>query len=135
MRRLRLSSISLTVLSLAALSNLVAQDTTRARPDTTRPATDTQPPPPPPAAASSPPFEFSGILFANYQYGGVKGNRATNRFELERAYLTFRATPGERFAVRVTADVYQQRDSTRDEYYRGWTLRAKYAYGQFDFVR
>jgi len=135
MRRLRSTSISLTVLSLSALSNLFAQDTTRARPDTARPAADTQPSPPPSAAESALPFEFSGILYANYQYGGVKGNRATNRFELERAYLTFRATPGEHFAVRITADVYQQRDTTRDEYYRGWTLRAKYAYGQFDFIR
>ena len=79
MRRLRSSSIWLTVLSLSALTNLFAQDTTRARPDTTRPPADTQPSPPPRAAAPSLPFEFSGILYANYQYGGVKGNRATNR--------------------------------------------------------
>lgn len=86
-------------------------------------------------AAAALPFEFSGILFANYQYGGVKGNRATNRFDVERAYLTFRATPGERFAIRVTTDLFQQRDTTRDQFYRGWTVRAKYAYGQYDFLR
>ena len=116
-------------------SNLIAQDTTRARPDTTKPAADTLPTAPPPAPAPSLPFEFSGILFANYQYGGVKGNRTTNRFDVERAYLTFRATPGEHFGIRITADVFQQRDTTRDSYYRGWTMRAKYAYGQFDFIR
>lgn len=124
-------------LAAVALSNtsLSAQDTTRARPDTARPAADTQPTPPPPAAAPSLPFEFSGILFANYQYGGLKGNRSVNRFDVERAYLTFRATPGEHFAVRITTDVFQQRDTTRDQYYRGWVIRAKYAYGQYDFIR
>ena len=124
-------------LAAVAVSNtsLSAQDTTRARPDTARPAADTQPTPPPPAAAPALPFEFSGIIYANYQYGGLKGNRSVNRFEIERAYLTFRATPGEHFSVRITTDLYQQRDTTRDQYYRGWAIRAKYAYGQYDFIR
>jgi hypothetical protein len=87
------------------------------------------------AQPASPPFEFSGVIFANYQYGGLKGNRSVNRFEMDRAYLTFRATPAEHFGVRVTTDVYQQRDTTRDAYYRGWAVRVKYAYGQYDFIR
>jgi hypothetical protein len=120
----------------ATASLLPAQDTTpAARPDTTKPAVDTQPAAPQPAPAPALPFEFSGILYANYQYGGAKGNRTVNRFDVERAYLTFRATPAEHFAIRVTADLYQQRDTTRDQYYRGWTIRAKYAYGQYDFIR
>src|SRR5690349_23544977 len=132
----RLSGLLLAaVTTTTLLSPLHAQDTTRTRPDTARPPADTQPTPPPPAAAPSLPFEFSGILFANYQYGGAKGNRAVNRFEAERAYLTFRATPGEHFAIRITTDLYQQRDTTRDQYYRGWAIRAKYAYGQYDFIR
>jgi hypothetical protein len=135
MRRPRSLSFSLIALLLSVPTTLVAQDTTRARPDTTKPPADTQPTPRAAAPAPSLPFEFSGVLYANYQYGGVKGNRSTNRFELERAYLTFRATPGEHFAVRITADVYQQRDTTRDQYYRGWSFRAKYAYGQYDFIR
>ena len=114
------------VLAVAAppLSLTHAQDTTRARPDSAKRAT-----------AATPPFEFSGIIFANYQYGGLKNNRSVNRFELERAYLTFRATPAQHFGVRITTDVYQQRDTTRDQYFRGWALRAKYAYGQYDFIR
>ena len=124
-RRSGFQSLAIPCFALALItSNLSAQDTTRTRPDTTKPA----PAPPPP-------FEFSGILFANYQYGGVKGNRTTNRFDIERAYLTFRATPGEHFGIRITADVFAQRDTTRDAYYRGWTFRAKYAYGQYDFIR
>lgn len=112
-----------------------AQDTTKsARPDTTHPAQGAKPAAPA-SSATSPPFEFSGVLFANFQYGGLKGNRTTNRFDVDRAYLTFRAKPGERFGVRVTTDVFQQRDTTRDEFYRGWAIRAKYAYGQYDFLR
>ena len=137
MRRLRGSIYSLLALTTAATPyfSLHAQDTTRTRPDTTKPAVDTQPAAPQPAPAPALPFEFSGILYANYQYGGNKGNRTVDRFDVDRAYLTFRATPGEHFAVRITADVYQQRDTTRDQYYRGWALRAKYAYGQYDFIR
>jgi len=128
--------------SIAALSSatvhplvLSAQDTTRTRPDTTKAVADTQPAAPQPAPAPALPFDFSGILYANYQYGGNKGNRTVDRFDVDRAYLNFRATPGEHFAIRITADVYQQRDTTRDQYYRGWALRAKYAYGQYDFIR
>src|SRR6476620_4158783 len=137
MRRLRglfFSMFALTATDLQA-SRLSAQDTTKARPDTTKTAVDTQPTPPQPAPAPALPFDFSGILYANYQYGGSKGNRSVDRFDVDRAYLTFRATPGEHFAVRITADVYQQRDTTRDQYYRGWAIRAKYAYGQYDFIR
>ena len=137
MRRLRWLLYSIAALSTATAHpfSLRAQDTTRARPDTTKPAVDTQPAAPQPAPAPALPFDFSGILYANYQYGGNKGNRTVDRFDVDRAYLTFRATPGEHFAVRITADVYQQRDTTRDQYYRGWALRAKYAYGQYDFIR
>ena len=75
------------------------------------------------------------MLYANYQYGGSKANRSTNRFDLERAYLNFRARPGDRDSIRVTADVFQQRDTTRDSYYRGWAYRVKYAFFQHDFLR
>jgi len=136
MRRLPELLSTLAAVATIALptSLLSAQDTTRARPDTVKPAADTQPAPQP-APAPALPFEFSGVLYANYQYGGVKGNRTVNRFDVERAYLNFRATPGEHFAIRVTTDVYQQRDTTRDQYYRGWAIRAKYAYGQYDYIR
>jgi hypothetical protein len=127
-------SVATLATTVTPFSVLSAQDTTRTRPDTTKAVADTQPAPQP-APAPSLPFEFSGIIYANYQYGGTKGNRGVNRFDAERAYLTFRATPGEHFAIRITADLYQQRDTTRDQYYRGWALRAKYAYAQYDFIR
>jgi len=135
MRRfwLTYSFVALTAVT-GPFSLLSAQDTTRARPDTTKAAPDTQPAPQP-APAPALPFEFSGVIYANYQYGGAKGNRGVNRFDVERAYLNFRASPGEHFAIRVTTDLYQQRDTTRDQYYRGWAIRAKYAYAQYDFIR
>ena len=131
-RRSSLLSTGLSIFLFAALTvNLRAQASPSATPDSTTrdspPSTAQQP--------ATPSLDFSGILFANYQYGGVKGNRSVNRFDLERAYLTFRATPGQHFGVRITADVYQQRDTTRDQYYRGWAARLKYAYGQYDFLR
>ena len=65
------------------------------------------------------------MLYLNYQYGGPRGSRSENRFDMERAYLNFRAASGTRDSVRVTLDVFQQRDASRDQYYRGWTMRVK----------
>lgn len=98
-----------------------------------------------PAAGQSPPaaamadttarrVELSGTLFTNYQYGGARGSRSNNRFELERAYLTARAKLSSTASVRITADVFQQRDDARDDFYGGWAFRAKYAYLQYDFA-
>jgi hypothetical protein len=109
---------------------MAAQDTTRVLPRDTAVARANASP-----RQTSPPLQFSGVIFANYQYGGPKGNRSLNRFDLDRAYLNFRVNPADRFAIRVTADVFQQRDTTRDGFYRGWTMRAKYAYGQYEFFR
>jgi hypothetical protein len=80
-------------------------------------------------------LDFSSVLFANFQYRGGRGAGAANRFDLERAYLTFRLPAGERANVRLTADVFQQTVTPDDAYYRGWTFRAKYAYLQYDFLR
>lgn len=105
-----------------------AQDTTKtSKPDSTSASTT------PPVVSF--PFEFSGVLFANLQKGGLKGSRAQNRFDVERAYLTFRTSAGEHASIRVTADVFQQRDTTSSAYYRGWAFRAKYAYAQYDYLR
>ena len=64
MRRLSgsLCSVATAMLIAVSPSLLIAQDPTRARPDTTKPAVDTQPTPPQPAPAPALPFEFSGIL-------------------------------------------------------------------------
>lgn len=90
--------------------------------------------PPAPQVAAPLPFSFSGVLYANYQYGGATGKRSLNRFDLDRAYLNLRTAAGGNDSVRVTLDVYQQKDTTRDGYYRGWTSRIKYAYVQHELV-
>ncbi|MDQ3675054.1 MAG: hypothetical protein M3365_11880, partial [Gemmatimonadota bacterium] len=53
----------------------------------------------------------------------------------ERAYLTFRVPAGDRASVRITADVFQQQAPGSDQFYRGWVVRAKYAYLQYDFIK
>ena len=100
-------------------------------------------PPSPPAgdtakqAAPAPPASiFSGVLYANFQYRGDEGPaKATNKFDLERAYLTFRVPAGDRASVRLTADVFQQTATGSDAFYRGWVVRAKYAFLQYDFLK
>lgn len=99
--------------------------------DTTKPA-----PPPPPAAAVSIPVDFSGVLYANFQYRGDAGPaKSTNKFDVERAYLTFRMPAGDRASIRITADVFQQTTPPNDVFYRGWVVRAKYAYLQYDYLK
>ncbi|MFL5640140.1 MAG: hypothetical protein ACJ78M_12265 [Gemmatimonadaceae bacterium] len=103
-----------------------------------QPAADTtKPAPPPPAPASvSIPLDFSGVLYANYQYRGDAGAaKSSNKFDLERAYLTFRMPAGERASIRITADVFQQQTAPNDAFYRGWVVRAKYAYLQYDLIK
>lgn len=102
----------------------------------------TTPPPAPkdtaPAQAKpapAPAIDFSGILFANYQYRGDRGPaKSANKFDLERAYLTFRMPAGDKASIRITTDVFQQTTSGSDAYYRGWTVRAKYAYLQYNYL-
>jgi len=102
-------------------------------------ATDTSPPPPPPKTepASAPtPMSFSGVIYANFQYRGDEGPaKSTNKFDVERAYLTFRTSADDRASVRITADVFQQTTTGSDAFYRGWVVRAKYAYLQYDLLK
>ena len=86
------------------------------------------------APKQTPPVDFSGIMFANYQYRGEDAAQSANKFDVERAYLTFRASAGKRASIRITTDIYQQSSSPNDSYYRGWSLRAKYAHLQYEYV-
>jgi len=101
-----------------------------------QPADTTKPAAPPPAASVSIPVDFSGVLYANFQYRGDAGAaKSTNKFDLERAYLTFRMPAGDRASIRITADVFQQATPPNDVFYRGWVVRAKYAYLQYDYLK
>ena len=107
------------------------------RPDSVQRA-DTTPrtqAPKPPEPAKTPQLDFSGILFANWNYRTDRAARAQNRFDLERAYLTFRMPAGDRASVRITGDVFQNTTAPGDAFYRGWAFRAKYAYLQYEALR
>jgi hypothetical protein len=101
-----------------------------------QPADTTKPAPPPPVASVSVPVDFSGLIYANFQYRGDAGTaQSTNKFDVERAYLTFRMPAGDRASIRITADVFQQTTPPNDAFYRGWVIRAKYAYLQYDYLK
>jgi len=101
--------------------------------DTTKPASAS--PPPTPATAAVP-VDFSGVIYANFQYRGDAGtSKSFNKFDVERAYLTFRMPAGDRASIRVTADVFQQQTTPNDSFYKGWVIRAKYAYLQYDLIK
>ncbi|HUF64704.1 MAG TPA: hypothetical protein VMM17_01895 [Gemmatimonadaceae bacterium] len=84
-----------------------------------------------PTPADTPRVSVSGIIFANYQYR-IHPAGGDNRFDLDRAYLTASGPLGNRVSFRVTTDVFQQQ---RDTVNRSWQVRAKYAYGQYDYSR
>lgn len=85
-----------------------------------------------------PPIDFSGVLFGNFSWRtddaarALTGGKPLDRFDVGRAYLTFRMAAGERGSVRVTTDIFNQTPST---YYNGWTVRLKYGYFQYDFTK
>lgn len=123
--RLSAALLAIALLPATARAQRPAADSARSADTTTRP----------PAPAPAPAVELSGVIYANYQYRGDAAAASANRFELERVYLTVRSTVGDRVSVRATADVFQQQSAPADAYYRGWTLRAKYAYLQYDLRR
>lgn len=80
-------------------------------PDTARPA---------PTPAPAPRLDFSGVMFANYQYRLDRGvTRGANKFDVERVYFTFKLPAGERASIRVTTDLFQQQSSGPDASTKG----------------
>ena len=98
------------------------------------PPADTTTPAAKPAAPAPPPIDFSGIFFAHYLYRGDAAAESANRFDVERAYLTFRVNAGKRTSLRITTDLFQQTATGSDAFYRGWVVRAKYAYLQYNYL-
>jgi hypothetical protein len=127
--RLAASGTVAVLLTSAALSTAGAQKT-----DTTA----TAPPAQPPAQPSPPALDFSGVVFGNYQIRtdsaakAQTGGKAPNKFDLERVYLTFRMPVGDRASIRATTDIFQ---NANGNYYNGWTVRLKYGYLQYDYLR
>ena len=96
-------------------------------------AQTTSPAPQPAPAPSPSPLNFSGVIFGSFNYQlpttpAQLAGQTDNQFILDRAYLTFRMPAGDRTSIRITTDVYQTTEGTPNAY----TIRAKYAYLQYD---
>lgn len=109
-----------TFLSLAVSSPTLAQ-------------TPTTPPTP-----ITPQLDFSGIVFGNFQWRTDSAAKATtggkpfDKFDIGRAYLTFRMPAGKHGSIRITTDIFQQSPST---YYSGWVVRLKYGWYQHELSK
>jgi hypothetical protein len=88
--------------------------------------------------ATRPAWDFSALVFGNFQMRTDSvaklgtGGKPSSRFDVGRAYLTFRAPAGDRASVRITTDVFQ---NTAGGYYAGWAIRLKYAILQYDLSK
>ena len=85
------------------------------------------------AAAAPTPLNFSGIIFGSYNFQQSTTPNPLNRqidnaFIVDRAYLTFKMPAGDHTSIRITTDLYQTSDANPNAY----TIRAKYAYLQYD---
>lgn len=86
-----------------------------------------------PAASAPVPPVISGQLFGSYNYQLPTGpaqfsNQTNNAFVIDRASVHFRVALADRLSARVTTDIYPSTETTPNAY----TLRAKYAYLQYD---
>jgi hypothetical protein len=124
--------VSSSIALLAALSVVTPVSAQTSAPG----AGGTQPTQPATAPAQAPAvtaLNFSGVIFGSFNYQMPTSpaplrNQANNAFVIDRAYLTFRMPAGDRTSIRITTDVFQSQDSSSNAY----TVRAKYAYLQYD---
>ena len=92
-----------------------------------------------PVKVVTPALDFSGVIYMNYRNASdsaakaPNGGQSANKFDVERVYLTFRMPAGEDGSIRVTTDVFNG-DQSATSYYKGWTVRLKYAYFQYAFL-
>src|SRR3569623_1997832 len=127
-----LVAVSLVATPLAAR----AQYTT----DTTKTDTAKSPDHPKPAPSATKPatpgLDFSAWIFGDYQYQtdeaakAANGGSAPNKFDIGRVYLTFKGPLGDRVSYRATTDIKQGGGT---DSYKGWFVRLKYAYLQYDY--
>jgi hypothetical protein len=89
-----------------------------------------------PTPPVTPQLDFSGVIYGNYKFQtdsaskAPLGQKAPNKFDIERVYLNFRMPAGDHGSIRVTTDVF---NNANGNYYNGWTARLKYAYFQYAF--
>jgi hypothetical protein len=82
--------------------------------------------------ASNSAVKFSGVLFAYYNYTtyGTDGNDFS-RVEVDRMYLTAKATISENTRLQFTSDVFRQTDATKNAFYGGLAVRVKFAFVEY----
>jgi len=123
--------ISRTTAAAMAAATLLAIAAAGAR------AQDTTTTPPPPKV-KTPSLDFSGVVFGNFDIEtddatrAANGGRATDKFDIERAYLTFKMPAGSRASVRVTTDI---KPGTSASGYQGWFVRLKYAFLEYNYLK
>jgi len=107
---------------------------------TTKPASPAPDPKPAPAAqaAPAPTYSFAAWVFGNYSWQTDSATKSTNggeskdKFDIQRAYLTFQGSVGNRTSFRVTTDIKQNANGA---VYNGWFVRLKYGYLQYNFIQ
>jgi hypothetical protein len=93
---------------------------------------------PPPPKVKTPSLDFSGVVFGNFDIEtddatkAANGGHSTNKFDIERAYLTFKMPAGSRASVRVTTDI---KPGTSASGYQGWFVRLKYGYLEYNYLK
>ena len=92
-----------------------------------------------PVKVVTPNLDFSGWVFGSFSMQtdsaakAANGGKAPNKFDVGRAYLTFKMPAGDRASVRVTTDIRQGQSAAGA--YQGWFARLKYAYLQYDYLK
>jgi hypothetical protein len=88
--------------------------------------------------APAPSIDVTAWVFGSYNVQtddaakAANGGKDPNKFDINRAYLTFRGPLGDRVSFRITTDI-KQGGATAD--YKGWFVRLKYAYLQYDWLK
>lgn len=129
--RTTLAALAAAFLMIPALAGAQQKDSTKKDP----------PPPPPQVKVRTPSLKFSGVVFGNFDIHtdsatkAANGGNSTNKFDIERAYLTFEMPAGDRASVRVTTDIHQGAASSSAGGYQGWMVRLKYAYFQYQWMK
>jgi hypothetical protein len=129
--------VSLVAVPRSAHAQYTTPDTTKS--DTAKSPDAPKPAPAPPAAKpATPGLDFSAWVFGDFQEQtddaakAANGGSRPNKFDIGRAYLTFRGPLGDRVSYRVTTDIKQ---GAGTDSYKGWFVRLKYAYGQYDYMK
>jgi hypothetical protein len=127
--------------ALVVVSLVAVPLTARAQystPDTTKTDTTKKHDAPPAAKPATPGLDFSAWVFGDFQYQtddaakASNGGSAPNKFDIGRAYLTFKGPLGDRVSYRVTTDIKQGGGT---DSYKGWFVRLKYAFLQYDYMK